>query len=74
MGAHVCDCTVGKLLEKLNLDGLSNWILWTPWNAAVAWGLILAFHDIFVLEGNEHGCTSTIMHEICITTSEPFKE
>ena len=29
-----------KLLEKLNLDGLSNW---TPWNAAAAQDLILAF-------------------------------
>ena len=60
-----------KLLEKLNLDGLSNL---TPWNAAAAWDLVLAFHDIFVLEGNELGCTSAIEHEICITDSEPFKE
>ena len=60
-----------KLLEKLNLDGLSNW---TPKNAAAAQDLILAFHDIFVLEGNELGCTSAIKHEIHITDSEPFKE
>ena len=60
-----------KLLEKLNLDGLSNW---TPWNAAIAQDLILAFHNIFVLEGNELGCTSAIKHEIHITNSEPFKE
>ena len=60
-----------KLLEKLNLDGLSNW---TPQNAAVAWNLVLAFHDIFVLEGNELSCTSAVEHEIRITDSEPFKE
>ena len=36
-----------KLLEKLNLDGLSNW---TPQNAAAAQDLVLAFHDIFMLE------------------------
>ena len=60
-----------KLLEKLNLDDLSNW---TPQNAAVAWDLVLAFHDIFVLEGNELGCTSAGEHEIHITDSEPFKE
>ena len=60
-----------KLLEKLNLDGLSNW---TPWNAVTAWDLILAFHDIFALEGNEFGCTSAIKHEIRITDSEPFQE
>ena len=60
-----------KLLEKLNLDGLSNW---TPQNAAAARDLVLAFHDIFTLEGNELGCTSAVEHEICITDSKPFKE
>ena len=35
--------------------------------------LILAFHDIFVLDGNELECTSAIGHKICIN-SEPFKE
>ena len=60
-----------KLLEKLNLDGLSNWTLW---NVAVAKELVLAFHNIFVLEGNELGCTSAIEHEIHINDSEPFKE
>ena len=39
-----------KLLEKPNLDGLSNW---TPWNTAAALDLVLAFHNIFTLEGNE---------------------
>ena len=60
-----------KLLEKLNLDGISNW---TPQNAAAAQDLVLAFHDIFALEGNELGCTSAVEHEIHITDSEPFKE
>ena len=60
-----------KLLEKLNLDGLSNW---TPWNAAAAQDLVLAFHDIFALEESGLGCTSVVKHEICITDSEPFKE
>ena len=60
-----------KVLEKLNLDGLSNW---TPQNAATAQDLILAFHNIFTLDGNELDCTSAIEHEICITNSEPFKE
>ena len=60
-----------KLLEKLNLDGLSNW---TPQNAAVAQDLVLAFQDIFTLEGNELGCTSAVEHEIHMTDSEPFKE
>ena len=33
-----------KLLEKLNLDGLSQW---TPHNAAVARELLLSYHDAF---------------------------
>ena len=60
-----------KLLEKLNLDGLSNWTLQ---NAATAQDLVLAFHDISVLEGNKLGCSSAIEHEICISDNEPFKE
>ena len=63
--------TQTKLLEKLNLDSLSNW---TPQNAVAVWDLVLAFHDIFALEGRELGCTSTVEHEIHITDSEPFKE
>ena len=60
-----------NLLEKLNLDGLNNW---TPQNSAAAWDLVLAFHDIFALVGNELGCISAAEHEICITDSKPFKE
>ena len=60
-----------KLLEKLNLDGLSNW---TPQNAAAAQDFVLTFHDIFTLEMNELGCMSVVEDEICITDSEPFKE
>ena len=60
-----------KLLEKLNLDGLSNW---TPQNVVVARDLMLSFHDVFALDGNELGCTSVVEHEIQITDSEPFKE
>ena len=44
-----------KLLKKLHLDGLSNW---TPRNVAAARELVLAFHDIFMLDGNELGCMS----------------
>ena len=60
-----------KLLEKLNLDGLAYWSMR---NAAVARELVLTYHDIFVLESNKLGCTSTIEHEIHIDNSEPFKE
>ena len=60
-----------KLLEKLNLDGLTHW---SPENVVVVRELVLAYHDVFVLESNELGCTSAIEHEICIKNSEPFKE
>ena len=60
-----------KLLEKLNLDGLSNW---TPINVAAAKELVLAFHDIFALDGNELGSMSAIEHKIHINNSQPFKE
>ena len=60
-----------KLLEKLNLDRLAHW---SPWNAVVMRELVLAYHDVFMLESNKLGCTSAIEHEICIKNSEPFKE
>ena len=59
-----------RLLEKLNLDGLSNW---SPRNAAAARELILVFHDIFALDNNELGCMSVIEHEIHKSDGEPFK-
>ena len=60
-----------KLLEKLNLDGLSQW---TPRNAAIARELLLSYHDAFALEPDELGCTSAIEHEIHLSDEEPFKE
>ena len=59
------------LLEKLNLDGLAHW---SPENAVAGRELVLAYHDVFVLESNELGCTSDIEHEIRIENDEPFKE
>ena len=52
-----------KLLEKLSLDGLARW---SPENAMPARELVLAYHDVFMLESNESGCTSAIEHEIRI--------
>ena len=60
-----------KLLEKLNLDGLSQW---TPHNAAIVRELLLSYHDAFALEPDELGCTGTIEHEIRLSDEEPFKE
>ena len=60
-----------KLLEKLNFDGLAHW---SPENAVAERELVLAYHDVFVLESNELVCTSVIEHEISIENDEPFKE
>ena len=60
-----------KLLEKLNLNGLSEW---TPRNASIAREFLLSYHDAFALEPDELGCTSTIEHEIHLSDDEPFKE
>ena len=60
-----------KLLEKLNLDGLADW---SPENVAAVRELVLAYHDVFALESNELGCTSTIEHKIRIENGKPFKE
>ena len=60
-----------KLLEKLDLNGLSHW---TPCNTAAVWELVLSFHDVFVLDRHKLGCTSAVEHVIQITDSEPFKE
>ena len=60
-----------KLLEKLNLDGLARW---SSENAVAVREPVLAYHDVFTLESNELGCTSTIEHKIRIKNDEPFKE
>ena len=60
-----------KLLEKLNLDRLTHW---SPENVEAVRELVLAYHDVFMLESNELGYTSTIEHEIRIKNDEPFKE
>ena len=58
-------------MDKLNLNGLSEW---SPHNAAIARELLLSYPDTFALESDEPGCTSTIKHEICLNDDEPFKE
>ena len=60
-----------KLLEKLNLEGLTHWSLE---NVVAVRELVQAYHDVFTLEGNELGCTSAIEPEIRIENDEPFKE
>ena len=60
-----------KLMEKLNLDSLSEW---PPHNAAIVRKLLLSYHDTFALESDELGCTSTIQHEIRLNDDDPIKD
>ena len=60
-----------KLLETLDLSGLRSW---APRNAEAAEQLVLCYHNVFVLDKNELGCTSAVEHEIHIVDSEPFKK
>ena len=55
----------------MNLDGLAHW---SPENAVAVRELVLAYHEVFVVERNELGYTSAIEHEILIKNDEPFKE
>ena len=59
-----------KLLEKLNLDGLAHW---SPENAVAVRELVLAYHDVFALDSNELGCTSTIEHKTHIENASLSK-
>ena len=47
-----------KLMEKLNLEGLSNC---STGNVEAARELVLAYHEVFTLERNQLGCTSASM-------------
>ena len=58
------------MMDKLNLDGLSEW---SPCNAAIARELLFSYHDIFALKPNELGCTSAIKHEICINDRQTLQ-
>ena len=59
------------LQEKGGLDMLEKWE--KPY-ADQARQLLMEFHNVFLLEKNEMGCTDTTEHVIKLTKSEPFKE
>ena len=60
-----------SVVARLNLNRLAHW---SPGNALAVSELVLAYHDIFALEGNVLAYTSAIEHEIRIENSKPFKE
>ena len=61
----------GKLFDGLDLSGLD---LWTPELADAAHQLLAKYHDMFLLDLVELGCTHSTEHIIKVTDNTPFKE
>ena len=61
----------GRLFDKLDLSGLESWTLELA--DAACW-LLAKYHDMFLLDPAELGCTHSMEHMINITNETPFKE
>ena len=61
----------GKLFEELDLSGLESWL---PELVDSAQSLLAEYHDVFLLEPSELGCTHSTEHIIKVTDDIPFKE
>ena len=61
----------GKLFDELDLNGLD---LWTPELVDAAHQLLAKYHDMFLLDPAEQGCTDSREHIIKVTDDTPFKE
>ena len=61
----------GRLLEELDLSGLTSW----PQELVDCTQLLLdEYHDVFLLEPNELGCTHSTEHVIKVMYNTPFKK
>ena len=65
------DCRKKILFEQLDLSGLEGW---SGANHTSACALLIEYHNVFLLESGELGCTSLAKHEIWVVDDEPFKE
>ena len=61
----------GRLFEELDLSGLKSWPLEM---ADSARSLLAEYHDVFLLEPSELGCTHSTEYIIKVTDDTPFKE
>ena len=61
----------GKLFNELDLSSLDSW---TPELAAAAHWLLAKYHNVFLLDPAELGCTHSTEHIIKVTDDTPFKE
>ena len=61
----------GRLFNELDLSVLDSW---TPKLADKAHQLLAKYHDVFLLDPVELGCTHSTEHTIKVTDDTPFKE
>ena len=61
----------GKLFDELDLTSLDSWTLEL---ADAAHHLLAKYHDVFLLDPAELGCTHSMEHIIKVTDDTPFKE
>ena len=61
----------GKLFDELDLSGLDTW---APELVDEACRLLAEYHDVFLLDLAELGCTHSTKHTIKVTDDTPFKE
>ena len=61
----------GKLFNELDLRGLHSWL---PELANATHHLLAKYHDVFLLDPTELGCTHSTEHTIKVTDDTPFKE
>ena len=61
----------GKLFDELDLSGLDSW---APQLSDKACQLLTEYHDVFLLDLAELGCTHLTEHTIKVTDDTPFKE
>ena len=60
-----------KLFKELDLSGLEAWL---PELAVAAWTLLAEYHEVFLLEPSELGCTNSTTHVIKVSDNTLFKE
>ena len=61
----------GSLFNELVLSSLDSW---APKLVDKAHWLLVEYHDIFLLDPGELGCTHSTKHSIKVTDDTPFKE
>ena len=60
----------GKLFDELDLSGLDSWPLEL---VDAAHQLLAEYHDMFLLDPTELGCTHSTEHMIKVRDDTPFK-